>query len=207
MHRIGSRNSSHISNLPLHTHPISTPSNNDVTSLPKTVLHDLLLEHPFTSDLMLCNRTITTPCLWNDLTSNLLTVSNSRIFHSKLKLHVFKHSYPERQRYSNNLLILWKQNLSILPNRLDHCRGWHHRPLIYEKNKQIAYLKTHSQDCNQTNASSIQIYTFIIKDYAEERYKLALDFIKLCYRLMHVVCVLHIKIRIYFISFNRWRKR
>src|SRR6218665_1615319 len=30
--------------------------------------------------------------------------------------------------------------------------------LMSEKNKQIAYLKNHSQDCNQTNASSTQIY-------------------------------------------------
>jgi len=39
------------------------------------------------------------------------------------------------------------------------------------------------------------------KDYAEERYKLALDYIKLCYRLTHI------KIWIYFITFNRCRKR
>jgi len=39
------------------------------------------------------------------------------------------------------------------------------------------------------------------KDYAEEPYKLALDYIKLCYRLTHI------KFWIYFITFNRWRKR
>src|SRR6218665_2047562 len=56
---------------------ISTPSKYNVSSLSKTLLHDLLLEHPFTSHLMFSNQiiSITAPCLWNDLTSELRTIS------------------------------------------------------------------------------------------------------------------------------------
>src|SRR6218665_998672 len=87
----------------------------------------IILSHPFptpvTSHLMFSNRpiSITAPRLWNDLPPELRTISpppppslsitrhhlhppplsvTPRAFHSKLKSHLFIHSYPDPSDHS-----------------------------------------------------------------------------------------------------------